>query len=142
MTLEILKKQEYWDSEWEKVFDHYQQDVRHAYYINAILKDDENKILEMAAGSFRDFAKLNELGKNCYAFDYSPKSVEEAKKYHSHLKDDKRPFPAFITRAHTLLPFPLRGYCRSSYFKPGKSFSKITNSGIPMAYGAISYWPK
>lgn len=97
MALEKLKKQEYWDNEWEKIFTHYQQDVRHAYYINAILKDDENKILEIAAGSFRDFAKLNELGKECYAFDYSLKSVEEAKKYYPNLKDKITQQNAFKT---------------------------------------------
>ncbi len=45
-----LQDKEYWNTAWDKYFDHYQQDLRHAYYINAFLNNDEHKILEIAAG--------------------------------------------------------------------------------------------
>lgn len=82
-----LQSKSYWNGAWKNYFDHYQQDKRHAYYINAFLNDDEHKILEMASGSFRDFAELNALHKNCYAFDYSEQSVSMAKQYFPELKD-------------------------------------------------------
>lgn len=82
-----LQSTEYWNTAWDKYFDHYQQDPRHAYYINAFLKDDEDKILEMAAGSFRDFNALNKAGRNCYAFDYSEHAVNKAKKLFPQYQD-------------------------------------------------------
>jgi len=69
-----------WDREWQINFDHYQQDLRHAYYIRAILNENEKKIIELAAGSFRDTGKLNRMGFECYACDYSPQAVHSAKK--------------------------------------------------------------
>lgn len=67
-----------WDNEWMISFDHYQKDIRHAYYINAVL-DEYSKVLEIAAGSFRDVNKLNELGRNCWGLDFSGYAVENAK---------------------------------------------------------------
>ncbi len=75
-----LQDQAYWNTAWDKYFDHYQQDLRHAYYINAFLNNNEHKILEIAAGSFRDFHLLNRLGRNCFAFDYCENAVKKAKK--------------------------------------------------------------
>ncbi len=75
-----LQDKEYWNTAWDKYFNHYQQDLRHAYYINAFLNNDEHKILEIAAGSFRDFHLLNKLGRNCFAFDYCENTVKKAKK--------------------------------------------------------------
>ena len=69
-----------WDNEWRISFDHYQKDIRHAYYINAVINNEYEKILEIAAGSFRDMNRLNELGKNCYGIDFSDYAVEKAKK--------------------------------------------------------------
>lgn len=82
-----LQSTEYWNAVWDKYFDHYQQDPRHAYYINAFLNDDEDKILEIAAGSFRDFNALNNAGRNCYAFDYSEYAVNKAKKLFPQYQD-------------------------------------------------------
>jgi ubiquinone/menaquinone biosynthesis C-methylase UbiE len=75
-----IKSQQEWDEKWLDIFDHYQQDLRHAYYINAILNPNEKKLLEIAAGSFRDTGALNKWGLECYGADFSIKSVEMAKK--------------------------------------------------------------
>lgn len=76
----ITKKNE-WNDKWSTIFTHYQQDLRHGYYINAFLDSDDNRVLEIAAGSFRDMALLNSIGVNCWGTDYSATSVELAKKY-------------------------------------------------------------
>lgn len=76
-----ITKQEEWNRKWLDIFDHYQQDQRHAYYLHAILEDSDRKILEMGAGSFRDMALLNTLGVDCWGTDYSDTSVELAQKY-------------------------------------------------------------
>lgn len=73
-----------WDKKWDELFFSYQQDLRHAYYINALLSYN-NSILEIAAGSFRDMAFLNALGYDCYGCDFSLKSVQSAKEYFPHL---------------------------------------------------------
>jgi hypothetical protein len=75
-----VKSQQEWDEKWQNIFDHYQQDLRHAYYINAILNLNEKKLMEIAAGSFRDTGALNKWGLECYGTDFSIKSVELAKK--------------------------------------------------------------
>lgn len=75
-----------WDREWYGSFDHYQLDTRHAYYVNAVIGDSCNKVLEIAAGSFRDMNKLNELGIDCYGVDYSDVSVAKAKLQFSRLE--------------------------------------------------------
>jgi ubiquinone/menaquinone biosynthesis C-methylase UbiE len=81
MKIEIgVKSQQEWDEKWVGIFDHYQHDIRHAYYINAILNPNEKKLLEIAAGSFRDAGALNKWGLECYGVDFSAKSVELAKK--------------------------------------------------------------
>jgi ubiquinone/menaquinone biosynthesis C-methylase UbiE len=68
-----------WDDKWVGIFDHYQQDTRHAFYINAILNDEDKKILELGAGSFRDMAQLNNFGIDCWGTDYSITAVNLAK---------------------------------------------------------------
>lgn len=73
----MYKSLEDWDNEWTSSFDHYQQDTRHAYYVNAIIGDLSN-ILEIAAGSFRDMNKLNEMGRNCFGIDFSDVSIKKA----------------------------------------------------------------
>jgi ubiquinone/menaquinone biosynthesis C-methylase UbiE len=72
------KKQ--WDEKWKEIFDHYQQDLRHAYYIRAILNANETRIMELAAGSFRDVGALNSMGFDCYGCDYSLQAVQAARK--------------------------------------------------------------
>jgi hypothetical protein len=91
MNYEIYQKADYWDSKWGSengsLFNHYQQDLRQAYSINARLNDNEEKILELGAGSFRDFARLNSLGHDCYAMDFSLASTNQAKEYYPALKN-------------------------------------------------------
>lgn len=67
-----------WDTKWSKIFDHYQQDLRHAHYIRAVLHAHEKNILEIAAGSFRDMALLRRSGLNCHGIDFSGESVARA----------------------------------------------------------------
>lgn len=92
-----LQNTHFWNEAWDKYFDHYQQDPRHAYYINAFLNDDEQKILEIAAGSFRDFNILNSVGKNCFAFDYCKNAVNKAKKMFPNLQNKISLQNAFAT---------------------------------------------
>jgi ubiquinone/menaquinone biosynthesis C-methylase UbiE len=82
-----ITERESWDKEWRNLFDHYQQDLRHAYYISAILNDKERNILELGAGSFRDVGALNSWGISCKGVDYSTESVLRAKEYFSDIKD-------------------------------------------------------
>jgi hypothetical protein len=81
-----LESNSVWDVKWEELFDSYQQDLRHAYYVNALL-NKEMSILEIAAGSFRDMAFLNSIGYDCHGCDFSKKSVSLAKKYFPKLED-------------------------------------------------------
>lgn len=81
-----LVENETWDGKWNDLFISYQQDLRHAYYLNALLNSNHS-ILEIAAGSFRDMAFLNALGYDCYGCDFSSKSVQSAKKYFPHLSN-------------------------------------------------------
>lgn len=92
---EILKKEQYWDKEWINIFDHYQQDIRHAYYIRALKKRKEKKILEIAAGSFRDMAALNRWGLPCLGVDYSSESVVRAKNQFPNLNHNIYKMDAF-----------------------------------------------
>src|SRR5690606_7496088 len=68
-----------WDRAWEGIFDHYQQDLRHAHYVRALLKRGERKLLEIGAGSFRDMAALQRMGRDCSGMDFSPEAVRRAK---------------------------------------------------------------
>ncbi|MDB9538588.1 class I SAM-dependent methyltransferase [Anabaenopsis arnoldii] len=77
--MDLLRDKNYWDSEWVKIFDRYQNDTRFAHYLYAFLESNEKKIIEIGAGSFRDMAKINNWGLECYGIDFSDKSVEKAK---------------------------------------------------------------
>lgn len=68
-----------WDEKWRDIFAHYQQDLRHAHYIHAMLGTQERHILEIGAGSFRDMAELRRKGVNCEGMDFSHESVNLAK---------------------------------------------------------------
>ena len=35
-----IRSVEVWNDQWRNIFDHYQQDIRHAYYIRAILNGE------------------------------------------------------------------------------------------------------
>lgn len=78
-----ITKQSEWDQKWKDIFDHYQQDLRHAYYINAVLDSADRKVLEIGAGSFRDMALLNKIEVDCWGTDYSGTSVGLAKSHFS-----------------------------------------------------------
>ncbi len=87
-----------WDDQWRGIFDHYQQDIRHAYYIRAILESRENNLLEIAAGSFRDMGALNRWGYTCVGIDYSSMSVLKAKEY----------FAGYADRIHRMNAFDIQ----------------------------------
>lgn len=82
-----LTEKKQWEEKWKDIFDHYQQDLRHSYYINAILNEVDKRVLELAAGSFRDMANLNKLGVDCCGTDYSDISVEMAKNQFADIND-------------------------------------------------------
>lgn len=84
---EILTTAADWDSKWPDIFDHYQNDSRHAHYINAVRQRDEQKILEIAAGSFRDIAWLNDKGLEGYGIDFSSEAVTRARKFYPQQAD-------------------------------------------------------
>lgn len=86
-----------WDKKWADIFDHYQNDLRHAYYIHALLEDDERHVLEIGAGSFRDMAELRRRGIDCEGMDFSPESVERA----------RRQFPDMANAIHRMSAFDM-----------------------------------
>lgn len=69
-----------WDKKWVDIFEHYQNDIRHAHYMRAILEKDERSVLELAAGSFRDMAELRRHGVDCKGMDFSNESITLAKR--------------------------------------------------------------
>ena len=80
MKIGITQKNE-WNKKWKTIFNHYQQDLRHSYYVNSFLESSDKKVLEMGAGSFRDMANLNKLGVDCWGTDYSEEAVNLAKEF-------------------------------------------------------------
>lgn len=86
-----------WDSKWAEIFDHYQQDLRHAHYIRALMNADEASVLEIAAGSFRDMAALRRMGIECSGMDFSPESVSRA----------KAAFPQYADQIHLMSAFEM-----------------------------------
>jgi hypothetical protein len=82
-----ITTQNQWDQTWPQIFSHYQQDLRHAYYVNAFLGEADERVLEMGAGSFRDMALLNRLGVDCSGTDFSQASVDLAKQQFPELSE-------------------------------------------------------
>ncbi|MFV3307718.1 class I SAM-dependent methyltransferase [Pseudomonas sp. NY15181] len=76
-----------WDQKWQEIFNRYQNDIRHAYYIDAVRKRHEKRVLEIAAGSFRDIVQLTKLGVEGHGIDFSPESVALAKKLYPSLQE-------------------------------------------------------
>jgi len=93
--LTSLSESKDWNEKWVDIFDHYQQDLRHAYYIHAILNPDEEKLLEIGAGSFRDMAELRRRGLNCEGMDFSEEAVHRAKQKFSEFSNVIRQMSAF-----------------------------------------------
>lgn len=86
-----------WDDKWSSIFLHYQHDLRHAYYIHAILNPEERRVLELGAGSFRDMAELRRRGIDCEGMDFSQESVNLA----------KNKFPEFSKVIHQMSAFEM-----------------------------------
>ncbi len=86
-----------WDHKWADIFDHYQNDLRHAYYIHAMLEADERHVLEIGAGSFRDMAELRRRGIWCEGMDFSAEAVARARQH----------FPDFSAAIHHASAFAL-----------------------------------
>tara|TARA_R110000850_G_scaffold213377_1_gene339357 strand:+ start:9550 stop:10266 length:717 start_codon:yes stop_codon:yes gene_type:complete len=84
-----------WDKKWADIFDQYQNDRRHAYYVHAMLKPVERRIFELGAGSFRDMAELRRRGVDCEGMDFSSQAVSRAKIY----------FPEFASAIHQMSAF-------------------------------------
>lgn len=83
----MIKSQKEWDLKWDKIFNHYQQDLRHAFYVRALKNKNENRLLEIGAGSFRDMAAMNRWGISCLGMDFSSKSVQLARKRFPDISD-------------------------------------------------------
>lgn len=96
-NLDPASSSDSWDRKWADIFDHYQNDLRHAYYIHAMLEGDERHVLEIAAGSFRDMAELRRRGIDCEGMDFSPESIKRA----------KRRFPDFANAIHHASAFAM-----------------------------------
>lgn len=86
-----------WDKKWVDIFAHYQNDIRHAHYIHALLEPDEKEVLEIAAGSFRDIAALNRWGRTGSGIDFSEEAVRRAKDQ----------FPEYASRFYQMSAFDL-----------------------------------
>ncbi len=86
-----------WDKKWKDFFEHYQQDLRHAYYIHAMLDANERHVLEIGAGSFRDMAELRRRGVDCVGMDFSQESVRLA----------RQQFPEFCNVIHQMSAFDM-----------------------------------
>lgn len=103
-NLEPTSSSDGWDRKWADIFDHYQNDLRHAYYMHAMLESEERHVLEIAAGSFRDMAELRRRGIDCEGMDFSPESIARA----------KRQFPDFAHAIHLAsafdMPFPDKSF--------------------------------
>nr|WP_313402585.1 methyltransferase domain-containing protein [Pseudomonas sp.] len=86
-----------WDSKWADIFEHYQQDLRHAYYIQAMLDAEDRHVLEIGAGSFRDMAELRRRGVDCEGMDFSQESAQLA----------RQQFPEFSNAIHRMSAFDM-----------------------------------
>lgn len=86
-----------WDDKWTDIFEHYQQDLRHAYYIHAMLDAEDRHLLEIGAGSFRDMAELRRRGVDCEGMDFSQESAQLA----------RQRFPEFSSAIHQMSAFDM-----------------------------------
>ena len=91
----ILRNEKDWDIKWKDIFDNYQKDNRHAYYIRALKRKEEKNILEIAAGSFRDMGALCKWGFSCNGVDYSSESISRAKLQFPNFKEKIHKMDAF-----------------------------------------------
>ncbi|MCJ1886626.1 class I SAM-dependent methyltransferase [Pseudomonas sp. LA21] len=84
-----------WDEKWQEIFNLYQNDIRHAYYIDAVRRRHETRVLEIAAGSFRDIVQLTKRGVEGHGIDFSPESVALAQKLYPSLQERFQVMDAF-----------------------------------------------
>lgn len=77
-NLEPTSSSDDWNRKWADIFDRYQNDLRHAYYVRALLEPEEIRLLEIGAGSFRDMTELRRHGLDCEGMDFSSESVLRA----------------------------------------------------------------
>ncbi|MEM1189398.1 MAG: class I SAM-dependent methyltransferase [Pseudomonadota bacterium] len=87
MTSNPLNDESYWDREWRDIFEHYQNDRRFAYYLRSVLTPEDERILELGAGSFRDMQQLNAWDIDCCGTDFSQTAVELAQDTYPQLRD-------------------------------------------------------
>ena len=92
-----------WDKKWAEIFSQYQNDLRHAYYIHAMLAPEEKRILEIGAGSFRDMAELRRRGVDCEGMDFSIEAVNLAKDRFPKFSSSSSP-RAFASFAFAFIP--------------------------------------
>jgi hypothetical protein len=79
-NIEQLQTDEYWNKKWDDIFEKYQSDLRHGYYIASMLNDKVESVLEIGAGSFRDISLISQFGKSIGAFDFSNQACQLAQK--------------------------------------------------------------
>ena len=80
-----LQNESMWNEKWDSIFDQYQADLRHGWYVAAFLNSGIETVLEIGAGSFRDIAFIARLGKKIGAFDFSLKACNLAQQKHPNL---------------------------------------------------------
>jgi ubiquinone/menaquinone biosynthesis C-methylase UbiE len=72
-----------WGKIWKQHYSSYVHTIpRQAYYLFFVLKKEDRRILQIAAGSFRDTVRLNEWGYDCIGTDFLEDVVEMAKGYY------------------------------------------------------------
>lgn len=76
----ISNTRETWKNIWNQRYSSYVRFIpRQAYYLFFILQKEDHRILEIAAGSFRDTIRLNEWGYDCTGIDSLDEVVKMAK---------------------------------------------------------------
>ncbi|MGQ9645227.1 MAG: class I SAM-dependent methyltransferase [Thermodesulfobacteriota bacterium] len=81
-----------WRNIWLRHYSSYVRAIpRQAYYLFFVLRNEDQRILEIGAGSFRDTVRLNEWGYNCIGIDFLRDVVEFAKKRYPTYKDKMLP---------------------------------------------------
>jgi hypothetical protein len=102
---EHLTRPYWWENAWNRHYRKYvSRPARQAYYLYCILPSGVSHILEIAAGSFRDTAKLNQWGFKCIGTDFSTKAVELARETYSRWADN------FLVCDATRLPFASQSF--------------------------------
>lgn len=84
----LQNTREFWKANWEKHFSEYVRYVPfQAYYLYFLLEEGDQRLLEIAGGSFHDTACLNKWGVSCEGIDFCPEVVEMARWREPRLRD-------------------------------------------------------